>query len=222
MLSFISVGWVDWRLRPLRPVQSGWHYVAIVVVPMAVLVVGYSWPTDIGATFGMMQAAVVMSGLVTVMLLGYLSALLTRRREYWDNRVAQTMLPAGAEQYFSSDGFRYELAALDRGRVPTPGALSDIIGYWAYRAIQTGHYWDCAYASFYSTAILGWRVSSPALAAQLPALTGPFRCQDYRSWNPDVEHEFRSAAVGLLTARFDRPTTSADASPMRDQSIPVR
>ena len=70
------------------------------------------------------------------------------------------------------------------------------------RPLDTGDDAEWSRSIHYATAIKGWRISSPTLAASIPWLMNPFLRSADKTWDPAVDQEFRDRALPLLVARF--------------------
>ncbi|BDD82481.1 hypothetical protein TPB0596_22440 [Tsukamurella pulmonis] len=123
------------------------------------------------------------------------------RRERASMEVARAAIPAAAREYFASAGFRSALAGMSVVSPPRPETASEVIAYWAYRALDSGDYVEGARLIHEAAALAGWTVASPSLAAAVPRLTAPFLAGDERR-DPAIDRGFRDCALALLSARF--------------------
>ncbi|ADG78940.1 hypothetical protein TPAU25S_00968 [Tsukamurella paurometabola] len=150
------------------------------------------------------------------LLIGYplaltLALVRTRRRRSraaQDAEAARAQIPPAAREYFRACDFPSRAgAALTSARPPTPEAATDLVAYWIFAALDSGDYVDFSRTVHYTTALRGWRLSSPTLIEAVPVLTAPFlRSGD--EWVPEVDRAFRRTAIALLTTRFGTPVAA--------------
>lgn len=95
--------------------------------------------------------------------------------------------------------------ALSSPAAPDPDHATDLVGYWAFAALDSGDYVDFSRTIHYTTMVRGWQLSSPTLIEALPVLVAPFVRSGDKEWDPDVDRAFRRTALALLTTRFGSP-----------------
>lgn len=151
---------------------------------------------------------VVVVGSWIMLPLSYFRMRRWRRRDAAGRSAASAAIPAPARAHFVSPAFQDQLADITEAHPPTPETASNVIAYWVFSALDSGDYVDSARLIHYATAIKGWRMDTPELAAEVPWLTAPFLASGDKQWDPAVDRAFREHGHAVLVTRF-RPAVSA-------------
>ncbi|CAM3863294.1 hypothetical protein GCM10009551_084600 [Nocardiopsis tropica] len=212
-LLLVVVGVQAWRYRGDRRTTSSTNDMLVgyavgfaVILPVQVLRV-----TTVGAPESA-SASLAWSVGSTMALFAIALAvahLRNRRQVARDDeevRSARDAIPAAARSYFRDGDFPVRAGfALSSPAAPDPDHATDLVGYWAFAALDSGDYVDFSRTIHYTTMVRGWQLSSPTLIEALPVLVAPFVRSGDKEWDPDVDRAFRRTALALLTTRFGSP-----------------